>query len=54
MFNTLSLHEFESINPLSKSERNIDVGTITLKIQNHLTRILNKYLDKSLRESEIP
>ena len=45
MFNTISLREFENVNTLSESERKLDIGTIMIKIQNHVTRIVNKYLD---------
>ena len=45
MFNTLSPRELEKVNTLSESERKLDIGSIMNKIQNHVTRILNKYLD---------
>ena len=45
MFNTLSPRELEKVNTLSEGERKLDIGSIMIKIQNHVTRILNKYLD---------
>ena len=43
MFNTLSPRELEKVNTLSEGERKLDIGSIMIKIQNHVTRILNKY-----------